>query len=78
MEETLKIFIGILLLLLAWPVGDFLAKITKEELKQGQMWFKLITIVGLATAFVALILRNDALLFASSFIAIVASRSLKK
>lgn len=77
MEETLKIIIGIAVLVLAVPIGNFLAKITKDEQKQGKFWFRLITILSLIGGFIALILGNDTFLFALFFIAIVASRSLK-
>ena len=75
MEEIVKIIIGIIILLLGIPIGTFLARITKEELKEGQKWFKLIVFFSLIGAIVSLILRNDYLLFSFLFIAIVTSRS---
>ncbi len=78
MEEVLRFFIGIVVLLLAFPIGDYLARLTKEELKQGRRWFNLIVIVSLIGAFLSLIMRNDYLLFTFLFIAIVTSRSLKR
>jgi len=78
MEGVIKILIGILVLILGIPIGDYLAKATKEELRQGRLWFKLIIILSLIGALVFLILGNDALLFALLFIAIVTSRSLKR
>tara|TARA_Y100000034_G_C6629249_1_gene274617 strand:- start:145 stop:399 length:255 start_codon:yes stop_codon:yes gene_type:complete len=78
MEEILKLIIGILILILAFPIGSFLAKITKEELKQGQKWFKLIILISLIGVIVSLILRNDYLLFSFLFTIIVTSRSLIK
>ncbi len=78
MLEVLKILIGIGALLLGIPLGNYLAKQTKEELKSGQRWFKLIIIISLIGGFVGLIIGNDVLLFSFFFIAIVTSRSLYK
>lgn len=78
MQEIFIIFIGILILVLAFPIGSFLAKSTKEELKQGQKWFKLIIIFSSLGSIVSLILKNDILLFSFLFIIIVTSRSLRK
>ena len=78
MEELVKILIGIVFILLGIPIGQFLAKITKEELKLGQKWFKIIIIASLVGGIVGLIVRNDALFFGFLFIAIVTSRSLKR
>jgi len=77
MNEIIKIIIGIAVLALGIPIGNFLAKITKEEKKQGKKWFKLIALISLICGFIALILQNDILLFSFFFIAIVSSRSLK-
>jgi len=78
MQEIYKLIIGITILLLGIPIGSYLAKITKEELRKGQKWFKLIIILSLIGAIVSLFLTNDVLLFSFLFIAIVTSRSLKK
>jgi len=78
MGEFYKLIIGILVLILGIPIGSYLAKITKEELKKGQKWFKLIIIISLISGIIGLILGNDVVLFSSFFIAIVASRSLKR
>lgn len=77
MQEILKFLIAILTLALGIPLGDFLAKVTKEELKLGQKWFKIIIIISLFGALISLIFGDDVLLFAFLFIAIVTSRSLK-
>ncbi len=76
MQEIFKILIGVLVLLLGIPIGTFLAKKTKEELKPGQVWFKLIIILSLIGGVVGAFLRNDILFFSFLFIAIVTSRSL--
>ena len=78
MEEAIKFVIAIIVLALGIPIGGYLAKQTKEELRHGRIWFKLIIILSLIGALIFLILGNDALLFALLFIAIVTSRSLGK
>ena len=78
MENLFKYVIGIIILLIGIPIGSLLAKYTKEELKSGQRWFKLIIILCLISAVISAVLKNDALFFAFLFIAIVTSRSLRK
>ncbi len=78
MNEVYKIIIGIAVLGLGFLIGSLLAKRTREELKSGRAWFKVLITLSLAGAIVALIFREDALLFSLLFIAIVTSRSLKK
>ena len=76
MQELIKLILGILVLILGIPVGNFLAKQTKEELKDGQIWFKLIIILSLIGVLISLLVGNDFLLFTFAFISIVTSRSL--
>jgi len=76
--EIINIFIGILTLLLGIPLGNYLAKITKEELKSGQKWFKLIIFVSLVGGFIGLFISKDVLMFSLFFIAVVVSRSLER
>lgn len=78
MQEVIRLIIGILVLLLGFPLGNYLAKKTKEELKKGKKWFGIIIILSLIGGFIGLILGNDILMFSFFFIAIVTSRSLKK
>jgi len=78
MEELLKILIPIAFLSLGIPIGNYLAKLTKEELKSGQIWFKLIIIISLIGSVISLILKNDVLLFGFLFISVVTSRNLKR
>ena len=78
MQVIIKIVIGVLVLALAIPLGTLLAKLTNEELKSGQKWFRLIIVLGLIGAIISLIIRNDILLFSFLFIVIVTTRSLKK
>jgi uncharacterized membrane protein YwaF len=76
MLEILKILIGIAILLLGIPIGNLLAKKTKEELKAGQKWFRRIIIIALICSVIALVTKNDILFFSFLFIALVTSRSL--
>lgn len=77
MNELIKLSIGILILILGIPLGNFLAKITKEELNSGKKEFKLIIFISLIISVISLINKNDVLLFSCLFIAIITSRSLK-
>jgi len=78
MQEIFKLLIGIVVLILGIPIGNFLAKQTKEELKEGKKWFKLLITLSLIGGFIGLIIGNDILLFTFFFIAIVTSRSVRK
>lgn len=78
MQEFIKLTIAVIILLLGIPIGNFLARQTKEELKDGKKWFKLIIVVSLVGGAIGLFIRNDAILFSLFFIAIVTSKSLQK
>ena len=78
MQAVFKILIGIAVLLLGIPIGDLLAKNTKDELKEGKKWFIIIIFLSMIGAVLNLIFSNDALLFTFLFIAIVTSRSIVK
>ena len=78
MQELIKLVIGAVILVFGIPIGNFLAKITKEELESGRKWFRIIVFAGLIGGFIGLISGNDILLFSLFFIAIVTSRSLKR
>ncbi len=78
MNNLIQLAIGISALALGYPLGYFLASITKEELPLGQRWFKLIITTSLAGAFASFLLRNDALFFSFLFFAVVTSASLKR
>jgi hypothetical protein len=77
MEEVINILIGIVILALGVPFGSWLASITKDELKSGQIWFKLIIVLSLITGVIGFIVGNDVLMFSMFFVAIVTSRSLR-
>ena len=78
MQEIFKLLIGVAVLVLGYHIGILLAKYTKEELKQGRKWFKLIVFASLAGGVVGMLIRNDVLMFSFFFMAIVTSRSLRK
>jgi hypothetical protein len=78
MQEAYNLSLGVILLVLGIPIGNVLAKMTKEELKSGKKWFKILIAFSLIGAVIFLIFRNDTLLFIFLFIAVVTSRSLKK
>ncbi len=77
MNEIWKILISLGVLLLGIPIGDLLARATKEELKSGRKWFYLILVISFIGGIVGLIIGKDWLMFTLFFIAIVSSRSLK-
>jgi len=78
MNGIWQIIIGLIILFLGIPIGNFLAKLTKEELKDGQIWFRVIIFLGIGLGLYGLAIGNDVLLFTGLFISIVTSRSLKK
>ncbi|MBU0958407.1 MAG: hypothetical protein KKB31_00535 [Nanoarchaeota archaeon] len=76
MNDLVKFIIGTVVLIIGIPIGNFLAKLTKEELKDGQLWFHIIIIASFVGAILSLVWRNDVFLFSFLFIVIVTSRSL--
>lgn len=78
MQEVIKHIIGILVLGLGFFIGSYLARITKEELNSGQIWFKILVSLSLIGAVMSIFFRNDAYLYSFLFIAIVTSRSLRE
>jgi len=77
-EEIAKIGVGIAALLLGIPIGNILAMKTKEELRGGQKWFRIILGASLAGGLIGAVFKNDTLMFSFFFIAMVTSRSLRK
>jgi len=78
MDEILRFAIAIIVLAIGIPIGNYLAKSTREELKPGKKWFKRIVLLSLIGVVIGLIIGNDVFLFSFGFIAIVTSRSLRK
>lgn len=77
MKEIFQFLIAIAILILGIPIGNILAKNTKEELKDGRIWFITLILLCLIGVIISLIFRNDILLFTLLFIAVVTSRSLE-
>ena len=78
MLEVVKILIGLGILISGVFIGKILAKYTEEELAGGQIYFKILTLIGLIIGLVGLFLENDVLLFTGFFVAIVTSQSIEK
>jgi len=77
MADIINIIIGIIVLFLGIPIGNYLSKFTRDELKSGQRWFKLIIIFSLIIAFIGLFIGDDVLFFSFLFITIVTGGSLR-
>lgn len=77
-NHMLSIFFTVLILLTAIPAGLLVAWLTKEELRDGRKWFKLIIALSLAGSVVFLVLKNEAVTLTLVYIAIATSMSLKK
>lgn len=78
MQEIFGLILGVIIILIGFPLGYLLAKYTKEELKSGQKWFKTFIILAAITSIIGLSLGNDPLFFSSLFFIAVTSQSLKK
>lgn len=77
MQEVFRLLIGIAILFLGIPIGNLLARATKEELGQRRIWFMVLILLCFVGSILGVIFENDALLFSLLFIAIVTSRSLR-
>jgi hypothetical protein len=77
MEDVIRIIIGVFALFLGIPVGNLLAHYTKDEMKDGQIWFRLLVLVGIVGGIIGWIIGNDVVMFSLFFISVVSSRSLK-
>ena len=78
MYESYRLLIAIGILIIGFFLGNFLAKATKEELKGGKKWFKILIVFSAIGAIISLILRKDCVLFTFLLIIVVTSCSLKK
>jgi hypothetical protein len=76
MKELIKLLTSVFILFLGIPIGNILRKYTKEEMNQGQKWFKYLITFSLFGGFIGLIIGEDWIMFSLFFIAIVTSRSL--
>jgi len=60
----LQLFLLIAVMLSGWFIGRFISSKTKEELKAGKKWFKLLCLASLITAIYGLFaLQGDELVF---------------
>jgi len=55
MQEIWLLLVGVVVLVLGWPIGVLLARLTKEELKDIQIYVKLIILISLLLGIVGLI-----------------------
>lgn len=78
MDEIFKLIIGAVVLSVGYFLGNWIANITGEEVQKGKKWFFILVVVGLVGGIYGLISGSDFFLFTFFFIAIVASRSLRK
>jgi len=76
MQEIFKLLIGVVFLALGIPIGYFLRRMTLDEQRAGQKWFRILVAISLLMGFYGLIIQVDWILFTFFFIAIVTSRSL--
>lgn len=76
MKEIFKLLIGTVFLALGIPVGELLKKMTLDEQRDGQKWFRMLVTISLLIGLYGLIIQVDWILFTFFFIAIVTSRSL--
>lgn len=74
----LQLLIATFVVLLGFPLGYLLAKLTKEELKSGQKYFKILISAFAVCSVAGLIIKNDALFFSSLFFMAITSQSLRK
>lgn len=72
----IQLLVATFVVLLGFPIGIILAKLTKEELKAGKKWFKILVFLAAITSIFGLFTQNDPLLFSSLFFMAVTSKSI--
>ena len=72
------IFFIVLILLTAIPAGLLVAWLTKEELRAGKKWFKMIIALSLAGSVIFLFLKNEVVTLTLMYMAIVSYMSIRK
>jgi hypothetical protein len=81
MNNLLQIALTIIILFTAFPVGYLLAYLTKEELKAGRKWFKIISWISIILCFVFLLLidieQKFTIVFSLVYIATISLTSLR-
>ena len=78
MELIIRYLLGVVILIIAFPLGNYLAKITKEELKEGRKWFRLIIILNTVGIVIGIAMIKIELIFWFGFVMIITWRSMKK
>jgi len=73
-----QFFLILVFLFLAFPIGNYLAKITSLEVKQGKIWFVILTMLSLFGFVFFLFLKNLEISISLLFICLVTYQSLKK
>lgn len=68
----------VLTLLTAIPVGLLIAWLTKEELRDGQKWFKLVVLLSCVGSVAFLILKNEIVALSLVYMAIVSYMSVRR
>ncbi|MEM4326021.1 MAG: hypothetical protein QXU40_01850 [Candidatus Pacearchaeota archaeon] len=76
MYYLVKIFIGSIVVFSGFFLGELLAKITKEELRAGQRWFKILLLLSFLGAIFSLLTLNDVILFTLLFIISITIKSI--
>lgn len=78
MNEIYQFFLAGIVLIFGIPLGNFLAKITEEELKEGKKMFKILICLCSCFIVISIFLKNKILFSSFLFMTIIISRSLKK
>jgi hypothetical protein len=80
--NALTIIISVIIALLGYPIGLFIASLTEEELKSGRKWFKLMILVCFIAILTSIFLATQEtlllLITSFSFILLLALASLVK
>jgi len=74
----LTLILSILVLLTSIPAGLLIAWLTKEELKAGKKWFKILVLAGVLGMIIGIFYKNWAVALTFAYMAIVAGLSWKK
>ena len=56
MEEVFRLLISVAVLFLGIPIGNVLRDKTKDEMKQGAKWFRIIVFLSLIIGLVGLVI----------------------
>lgn len=79
MQELIKYFIGILVLISGLFFGNLLKNsVEKSEIEKGQIYFKIIFSTSILLAIISFFFKQTFLVFGFLFVGIVTSKSLKR